>query len=307
MSQALQVVDKETQALMTREKVELIKQTIMKGASDTELTLFIDICNRTQLDPFARQIYAVPRYDNTLKKNIFTFQISIDGFRLQAQRSKRYRGQTEPQFCDDQGNWHDIWLKDEPPLAARVGVYHADFAQPLFAIAKYKNYVQTKQDGKPMAMWAKMPDHMLAKCAEALAIKKAFPYELSDLFTEEMMNVEKSVAAIEYDRQPMQSIAAKTRDQMTERERSIDDVRGFVKALNAMGDELFNGQTPEERTSQVLQQVHTLALERNWQYKTINGLSDLKNQHVADFAGWLEGRVAELQEKALEAEEDKLI
>lgn len=173
--QALALADKKsTGMVLGSEQMALIKKTLAPDLTDGELALFAEVSKRTGLDPFRKQIYAVKRAGRV------TFQTGIDGFRVIAQRSGAYEGQTPAQWCDESGEWVDVWLSKEPPAAARVGVYRAGFREPMWGVARFASYAGDNQ-------WRKMPDVMIAKCAEALAIRKAFPDDVSGLYTTEEM------------------------------------------------------------------------------------------------------------------------
>lgn len=169
---------------LSREKIDLIKQTVAKGATDLELDLFLHACKRTGLDPLMKQIYAIKRWNNAERRETISFQTGIDGYRLIADRTGKYAGSDEPTY---------MLSDDGLPNMASVTVYKMIEGQRcgFSASARWSEYVQKTKDGTHTSMWQKMPFLMLGKCAEALALRKAFPAELSGVYThEEMMQAD---------------------------------------------------------------------------------------------------------------------
>jgi phage recombination protein Bet len=156
-------------------QIKTIKTTICKDLDNNEFHLFLMQCKRTGLDPFSKQIYALKLGGK------LTMMTSIDGLRIIAERSGQYAGQTLTEWCGADGKWVDVWLSEAPPVACRVGVLRKDFLQPVYAVAKFSSYFQNTP------IWKKMPELMLAKCAESLALRKAFPNDLSGLYSREEM------------------------------------------------------------------------------------------------------------------------
>ena len=178
----------------TSEQVELIKRTIAVGATQDELQLFMYQAKRTGLDPLSRQIHFVKRKDKA------TIQTAIDGYRLIADRTGKYAGSDDYAFDEGIPQYSHMMTKRGNPLTATATVYKmCDGSRVAFsATAGWDEYCPS--DEKSGFMWRKMKYLMIGKCAEALALRKAFPAELSGIYTnEEMMQAQAG------DGQPAQS------------------------------------------------------------------------------------------------------
>lgn len=169
----------------TKDQIDLIKRTICRDATTDELKLFLYQCQRTGLDPFDKQIYfrKYPGYNG--RDATIAIITGIDGYRLTADRTKQYEGQDGPYWCGPDGVWTDVWLKSDPPAAAKVGVFKTGCRGAFYAVARWVEYFPIKD--REQFMWLRMPTNQLAKCAEALALRKAFPKELSGIYTQEEM------------------------------------------------------------------------------------------------------------------------
>lgn len=179
--------------------IQLLKDAVnLPDATDAELRHFGRVAASVGLDPLKREIYCVKRWNPDLGRNVVTHQTGIDGFRVIAERTGKYNGQTAPAWCGKDGKWQEVWLDESnPPAAARIGVYREGFREPIIAIARYCEYCQYTKTGAPTRMWRTMPSNQLAKCCEALALRKAFPNELSGLYTGDEMGQADNSASTE--------------------------------------------------------------------------------------------------------------
>ena len=149
-------------ALWTPEQTQLISTTIAPGCSPDELKLFAYACQRTGLDPFSRQIYAIKRGGK------MTISSGIDGLRSIAERTGQLDGSSS-YWCGEDGVWVDVWLSSKPPAAAKTIIYRKGCAHPFSATARFADF------NAGQGLWSKMPSVMIAKCSEAQALRRAFP------------------------------------------------------------------------------------------------------------------------------------
>ncbi len=169
----------ELNSLFSEDKIKLLKDTVCKGATDNELQLFLHVCEKVKLDPFMKQIYSIPRKQKNRDGTyvtVRTIQMAIDGYRVIAERTGNYAPGKEPSYVYD---------KDGRVFSATAyikkrtsdGVWHEVSATAFMS----EYYV-------PGGFFDKMPHGQLAKCAETLALRKAFPAELGAIRTDEEMD-----------------------------------------------------------------------------------------------------------------------
>jgi len=168
-------------------QVDLIKRTVANGTTDDELALFLYTAKKRGLDPLCKQVHAVMRNtkggDGQYRK-VMTIQTGIDGYRAIAERTGQYAGGYRKDITEGEG--HPV----EVVWAVRKVVQGQTFE--VEGRARWEEYAQTYFDKKSRQqvlspMWRKMPYTMLEKCAEAKALRIAFPEHFAGLYTHEEM------------------------------------------------------------------------------------------------------------------------
>jgi len=170
----------------TPDQEQMIRDMFLNGAPKEEAAILMELAKVRRLNPITKQIHFVKRWDSGKKREVWAAQVGIDGFRSIAERTGRYDGQDEPEY---------EYKKDGSLLLCRVRVYRRDWSRPAVGVAHWDEYVQMKKEGGPNAMWSRGKHFMLAKCAEAIAFRKAFPEDMSGLYTPEEMPEEREASA----------------------------------------------------------------------------------------------------------------
>jgi len=196
-------------------QMKLVRSTVAAECNEPEFNLFIEVAQRLGLDPFRKQIYAVVYNANKPDKRKMAIITGIDGFRALAERSRAYRpDEDEPQyFYDDNlkgpsnplgiercvvtvhkfgpdGSWYPL-----------KGVAYWDEFAPIIPGGKWEDKGDTWRDGNPKKTfapdgtftlqagnWVTMGRVMIAKCAEAQALRRGWPEDLSGVYSPEEMD-----------------------------------------------------------------------------------------------------------------------
>ena len=281
------------------EQIKLLADTIAKGCDENELRLFIEIAKLKRLDPFSGQIRPVKRWNSDLGRDAMVIQVGIDGYRSTAARTNEIAGIEDATF-DSEEDAHPKW--------AKVTVYRWSNGEkiPYTATARWGEYVQKKRDGTPNSMWTRMPYLMLAKCAEALALRKAFPDVLAGMYTEEEMG---QADNLEIDYQPVEKktpVSRPKRASEKQAEQPKAETQPVQEAAKPKGDgtEVFGGviQPPMRSGKENCQWMHVMTGQgaklivmsqekvaqlgddlRVGAYLTVKGLLNLSSNKVGPF------------------------
>jgi phage recombination protein Bet len=169
----------ERPAVFPAEELDLIKKTVANGATDAELKLFLFDCQRRGVHPLDKLIHFTKRGGR------YTPVTSIDFMRSQAAMTGEMAGSDDAAFVDALDGGH--------PESAFVTVYRLTQGQ-RFAYSATARWSEYCPDNAPM--WRRMPHTMLGKCAEALALRKAFPQQLAGLYTTDEMDQANNTGAL---------------------------------------------------------------------------------------------------------------
>ncbi len=213
---------------MTPQQVALVKRTVAADCNNDEFDLYMEVARRVGLDPFRKQIYAVVYSKNDPEKRKMSIITAIDGYRSVAARNRNYRPDSDPPtitYDDDlKGSENPLGIvkavvrcwqlgADQQWYAVAGEAYWAEYA-PIKEKGDADDYewvesgqlwpAGSKKAGQPKmrkqlkagatservpdGKWLSMPHVMLAKCAEAQALRKGWPEDLSGVYVAEEMD-----------------------------------------------------------------------------------------------------------------------
>lgn len=187
---AFKILEDELDGWLSADELRTLRKNDAKGGTLADFSTALKKAHRQNLDPLQDHVFFLSNYDKEKGRDVLSLGVSIAGLRAIAQSTGEYAGQKGYFWCGPDGEWTDVWLKDEPPAAAKVGVLRQSFKEPLWNVARWDDYAPLDKHGDPRFMWAVMGPHMLGKCCEANALRRAFPDRTSELYIPEEMEKE---------------------------------------------------------------------------------------------------------------------
>jgi len=169
----------EISSISNQELTEVLRSSLYPGASDASIAMVLSYCKAADLDPMQKPVHIVPMWDKNLRQERDVIMPGIGLYRIQAARTGQYAGMSKPEYGPDTTATLDgvqvtfpEWCKIVVRRLLPNGVI-AEFA----AVERWlENYAtSSNKTTAPNAMWKKRPYGQLAKCAEAQALRKAFP------------------------------------------------------------------------------------------------------------------------------------
>jgi phage recombination protein Bet len=251
-------------ALANEQKFRVIKNTLYPGSSDAEAQMVLDYCSARKIDPMLKPVHLVPMSVKTDKKDkankaIYEFRSvvmpGIGLYRIDAARTNQYAGISEPEFGEDITEMVGA-IKITYPKWCRVIVKRlmsngtiVEFSAKEFWKENYAT--KSRDDSSPNAMWSKRVYAQLAKCAEAQALRKAFPESVGNEPTFEEMEG-KTFDVHEESKQAKKVIEVKAI--------CIEDKKGNLEQdCEAFLDDIKNADTLDE-----LQQIFDVVKKLNF-------------------------------------------
>lgn len=195
---ALSTTDLAQEYGLSPAQLQLIRtMCVAPDAPDDILRLHMHLCKTYGFDPMGNMLVWQKRRDKRTNQDRWTKITTIDGFRSLAADTGDFQGRVGPFFSADGEKWSEVWTDaKKPPAYAKVGIWREGFREALFTVCNYESYC-AKYNGQPSNLWATMPEVMLAKCAEAGALRAAFPKKLAGLYvSEEMHQADNAPAAL---------------------------------------------------------------------------------------------------------------
>jgi phage recombination protein Bet len=204
---------------ITPESWHVMSTVLFKGASPEMICTLVDYCKARKLDPLKRPFHIVQVYDMDSRGYVESIWPGIGELRTTAMRTGNYAGKSEIEFGPDKTRkWGDVELTFPEWAQCKVfrivGGHRVEFAgSKVYWLEAYAS----KKGGVPNAMWAKRPRGQLAKCAEAEALRSAFPEELGHEVTADEMDGQRIGFDRAKDVTPQRDLAAELAEQIEAR------------------------------------------------------------------------------------------